>query len=683
MAEPALIIPEEDLPEEVGVDPEELAQMLSEQHRQAIGGADYSEVSQQRAEGMNRYMGEPYSGSLAPVEGRSQVNSRDLTDAVEWAKPQLIDVFFGGDQVVELDPQSGEDVEAVRLQSQYLNYVYLRENNGFLEGHQAIQDALIQKDGWQKGWVEESVDSELLEPMYGLTDAELEAMLLDPDVEMVGHTIYEDEVEVPGQGFMPVQLHDVELRRFTRERKLKVKAIPPEEIKTSSDARHNLQEISYISHDEEYTQSDLAKLLITLGREDLDAEDLMKMASEGPTTLSSSPERVARHRADSSQPQEPFMTNKVVVHEEYSYADLDGDGFDERIKTFRVGREVIFAEAVNLVPFAHFSVILLSHKLNGLSLHDLIKEIAEIKTSLVRNHLDNFYQHNNSRWAVLDGQVNLEDLLVSRPGGVVRENVAGAVRPLQAPALPNAAFEMLAYYDQLRDERTGISKLSQGLDQNALTSNVASTAISQVMTAAQQRMKLMARVLGEGFKQIFWVLHELSRLYIPGEQRFVLDGQPMAVDPSRFLKRSDLSIRVGLGTAERDSKLQRLGMIAQDMQMIAAQGGAGRILQEQNVYELAVARAKTVGEKNPERFYTDPQLLPPPEQGPSEAEIKLQLAQIDAEKDIHIAKLEIESRERIKAAELERKDDELVLKEREIEAEIEIEKTQKRGAEIG
>lgn len=675
---------EEGLPEgNLPMTDEELAAFLDHEDQNSVG-VDSGEISSQRADSMERYLGQPY-GNERP--GSSSVVSRDVTDAVEWSMPQLMSVFFSGETVAELDPDGEEDVQGTELETKYLNHVFLKKNNGFLEGYQFIKDALINKNGVFGAWVEESV-KEKFESYEGLTEDELLMVLQDPSAELVEHSTFVEEVlqanpETGEAIAVPVEFHDVKIRFATIEKIERVQAIPPEEFRVSRRTRLDLQKSPYVCHVTDYTKGELRELIESLG---VDVDPDMAFAEASSSHLGSSPERLARHSIDGTDPDNRGFnstSDTVSVYKEFTLVDANGDGYEERLATLRVGRKILWREEVRLVPFASASPVIIPHKFNGLSLADLVKDLAEIKTVLTRNILDNIYKQNNGRMAVLDGQVELEDLLHNRPGGVVREFVSGAVRPLVEGQIPQQAFEMLGYLDSVRDERTGVSKLTQGLDPNALSSNVAFGAVAQVMTAAQQRIKLMAMLMAEGFKQIFWILHELSRTEVGTAQKIRFNEEFMEVDPSRFLERKDFSIRVGLGNIEQDIELGRLGMIAQDMQMIAAQGGVGRIIQEGNVYNLAAARAKAAGEKAFGRFYTDPQQLPPPEQQPSEIEVEQFKMQADQQFELQKLQMQLESDEKIELAKLAMKADELALKERELVAEIKLETEQGRGVELG
>jgi len=121
----------------------------------------------------------------------------------------------------------------------------------------------------------------------------------------------------------------------------------------------------------------------------------------------------------------------------------------------------------------------------------------------MRNLLDNMYLTNNGRYEVVEGQVNLDDLMTSRPGGIVRVRTPGAVNPLATPQLDQNSFNMLGYLDSIREERTGVSKQSMGLSEGGLKSHQTATGVGQVMTAAQQKIELIARIFAEtGMKDL-------------------------------------------------------------------------------------------------------------------------------------------------------------------------------------
>ena len=71
------------------------------------------------------------------------------------------------------------------------------------------------------------------------------------------------------------------------------------------------------------------------------------------------------------------------------------------------------------MPFVSLTPIPMPHRFFGLSVADLVMDLQLIKSSILRQILDNLYLSNNGRHIISD-QVNLDDMMTSRPGGIVR-----------------------------------------------------------------------------------------------------------------------------------------------------------------------------------------------------------------------------------------------------------------------
>jgi hypothetical protein len=252
-----------------------------------------------------------------------------------------------------------------------------------------------------------------------------------------------------------------------------------------------------------------------------------------------------------------------------------------------------------------------------MSIADAVKDLQEIKTALMRNFLDNLYLSVNGRHAVDVSRVNLEDLLTSRPGGIVRVqgDPSSAVFPLTHQSNYAPVMEGLQYIDDAAESRTGVTKYTQGLDANNL--NKTASGIQQISNMAQERVMLICRVVAEsGIRELFWIVHSLIRKNEKKEQMMRLRDQWVAVDPRNWVKRYDLTISVGLGTGNKDQQLAHLGNLYQ-MQMAALQAGLP-IVTPTNIYETMKQMAQNAGFKQPEQFVTDPSQIPPapPQENP-------------------------------------------------------------------
>jgi hypothetical protein len=280
------------------------------------------------------------------------------------------------------------------------------------------------------------------------------------------------------------------------------------------------------------------------------------------------------------------------------------------------------------------------------------------KSVLMRNLLDNMYNQNFGRYAVLEGQANLDDLLTQRPGGVVRVKSPNAVMPLATPPLEPYSFQMLEYLDGVRESRAGVSKMSQGMNENALTSHTTATAVSAVMSAAQSRVELIARNFAEtGVKDL------MRNEWIP-------------IRPDAWSDKMDCTVSVALGSGSKDQQMMHLSRMLQ-FAGEAMKGGL-KIVTEQNMYNLGSALVKTMGFQNVNDFLTDPSTAPQ-EQGPSPEE---QMQQMEVQ--IKQKELEIKSGElQLKAQKLQQDAQEAAVDAQLKMAELQLEREQKRPVAIG
>lgn len=613
-----------------------------------------SELSDNRANSLKYYFGEPFGNERV---GKSRVVSRDIQETVDWIMPSLMKVFTNGDSVVQYDPQGDDDIEQAEQETEYINYIFNRKNKGFIVLHDWFQDALMMKTGIVKVWVED-VDRPEFDYFTGLTEEQVLDILEDPKVELLARTDRED-------GFI-----DVKVVTMNTRRDIKVAAVPPEEFLIERDARC-LEEARFCAHRTRMTISDLRGMGVP--------EDVLdELPFDEFDHTDSSPERLARLDFDGSgvipysASLEDVANRRVWVSECYVTVDADGDGFAELRKITMAGNRILFDEEASCRPFADLTAHRIAHKFHGMSIYDKIKDIQEIRSSLLRNILDNISRLNTGRFAVVEGAVNLDDLITNDAAGIVRMKQQGAVQELPTPTLPADAYNMLDRLEADRGKRTGVTDRSRGLDANTLHSNQAATSVNQMMTAAEQQIDLIARMFAEtGVRSLFQLLHDFAIRYQDQEEMFQLRGRFVKVNPSSWRERHDLSVVVGIGNMNKDQQLLHISRMFETAQMIVQNGGMGVLVSEKNVYNMLRELAKNAGYKDVARFWTDPDspeaqaVLKEREeaaQKPSPEEIKAQadLARAQAEAQAKQAEAQV------KMAEIELKREELQVKLREM-----------------
>jgi hypothetical protein len=592
---------------------EELLARIQGEITDALGYSDT--ISEQRTKAMDYYYGLPFGNE---VDGRSQYVDSSVMDTIEWIKPSLMRVFASGEEMVKFNPVGPEDVESAEQATDYVNYIFARDNPGWEILYTWFTDALLQKNGIVKCWWDETEEWNR-EEYNNLEEMEFTVLLEDDDVEVLEHTAYEEN----GGTY-----HDVVISRRAGKGRVKIENVTPDEFLIARESK-SIEDATFVCQRVMKTVSQLREMGY-----DFDVDEL----GSGDDMIEYSAERLSRYAYDnsagfpgfsSSEPEEALR--KFWLHESFIRTDYDGDGIAELRKVCSVGDKVLANEPIDRIPFVSITPIKIPHKFFGLSIADLVMDIQLIKSTLMRNLMDNMYSQNFGRYAVLEGQANLDDLLTQRPGGVVRVKSPNAIMPLATPQLEQSSFEMLGYLDQLRESRSGVNKYSQGLNDNALTSHTTATAVNATMTAAQSRVELIARQFAEtGVKELMKNIYELVLKNQDKERVIMLRNKWIPVKPDMWKEEYDCIVAVGIGNGNRDQQLMHLTTML-SFAGDAMRGGL-KIINEKNMYNMGAALVKNMGFQNVDDFLTDPDTVPPqpdPKEQLEQAEMQLKHKELE------------------------------------------------------
>ena len=553
------------------MDDTELQGIVAGELEDAVSYID-ADVSPIRAKGTEYYRGDPFGNE---EDGRSQVVAMEVRDTVSAMLPSLMKVFFSTENVVEFVPRGPEDVAGAQQATDYANYVFTSDNNGFMTTYALFKDSLVRKCGIAKYWWEE-VEEVKIEEYSGLDDQTLQVLMQEgAEVKIV--VSYPEPGAMPQMDMttglpMPVpMIHDVEIKRTTRDGRIRIMAVPPEELVLDRRAR-SFDDAGIIAHRQMATVSDL----IAMG---YDQDEIEENISS--TDLDSNDEYLARQplsttmgAGDSLNP----MQRRVLYVEAYIRVDFDGDGIPELRKVCCMGSgyTVVRNLPASYIPFVDFPCDPEPHTspLEAMSMFDLTHDIQEIKSEIMRNTLDSLAQSIHPRTAVVEGQVNIDDVLNNETGAIIRMRAPGMVQPFSSPFVGQAAFPMLDYMDQMREDRTGMSKAAMGLDPDALQSTT-KAAVSATVSASQSRLELQARIMAEGMKKLFKGILYLITTHQDKPRMVRLRNEWVQIDPRVWDASMDVSVNIGLGNGDVNERIQAMTMIAGKQEQIMQQFGLG------------------------------------------------------------------------------------------------------------
>jgi len=628
----------------------DLKSILQAEIDDAIGYIE-TETVDQRKQALQAYLRQPYGNE---VEGKSQIVTGEVAEAIDGALPSLVRIFTGSDDIVVFEPQGPQDEASAKQATQYCNWVFSRDNEGVAILHDWFKDALMQKNGIVKAYWENKEDL-TKERYFDLSDDELAMLMSDESMEIVEQDTTEFPIYDPmGQPVidptgMPVMgsTHNVVVQKRKKSGKVTIENVPPEEFLISKKAK-TIADSPFVAHRQMLTRS----TLIAMGFNKKQVEGLQM-----DDALAYTPERVTRYSAGEQpyqvQTDDPSM-QEIEVFECYVKTDIEGKGIASLVQVFFASNEILedekgkeMVEEVDYVPFHSICPIPIPHKFFGNSLADRTTDLQLIKTTITRQMLDNLYLTNNARVVAVEGQVNLDDLLTSTAGGVIRAKSQGAVQQLVVQNVASQAFPMLQYLDTVQSKRTGVSDASQGLDPSILQ-NVTAAAIASMQQAGAGKIELMARIFAEtGVKSLFkGILHLLCK-YQDKARMVRMRGEFVEFDPRTWANQYDVSINVGLGAGNRQEQMAMLSMVLAKQEQLIAQYGPANPYVSPAQYRGTLGRmVEIAGFKDSAEFYKpitpeQDQALsnpPPQQQPPMPPEVQALMARTQAEIQANQAK---------------------------------------------
>tara|TARA_Y100000389_G_scaffold37566_1_gene31879 strand:- start:1916 stop:4105 length:2190 start_codon:yes stop_codon:yes gene_type:complete len=617
------------------------------------------ELSAGRKKSLSYYMGDKLG---TEIDGRSQVVSTDVSDTIETILPNILRVFTSSNNMVKCEPVKPEDVAIAEQVTNYINYIFNKDNDGFSILYTWFKDALLEKNGLVKVYWDETEKVEQ-ETYKNLNEEEYQLLVDDEDVEIVEKDSFEDEAGLEKleliaalalkqnqivPEFETPLLYNVVIKRTSKNGKVKIDNIPPEDFLIQRSAK-TIEDAGFVAHRLSKTRSDL----IEMG---YDYDEVYNLPTSDDLTLNT--EKLQRNSNIDEYPvsdTQDASIEEVEVYECYLKVDMDGDGIAELRKIIVAGSngyQILSNESCDNIPFCSLTPIPMPHRFYGRSVSELVEDVQLVKSTVMRQLLDNMYLTNNNRVAIMDGMVNLDDLLTSRPGGVVRtkQPPSQVMMPMQSQTISQQAFPLLEYLDTVRESRTGVTRYNQGLDADAL--NKTATGVNALMSQSQMRMELIARVFSEtGVKDLFKRIFELTCKYQDKERIVEINNQFVPVRPTEWRNRYNISITVGLGTGSSDQQIAMMNNILErQLQAFQLQGGQEYpMVSLKNIYNSLAKIIENAGLKNVEQYFINPEqgaalVKPPVPPQPTPIE-KIEFTRIASEEKRKTASLELQFKE--------------------------------------
>jgi hypothetical protein len=622
-----------------------------------------SYIAPEREQAMAYYLGDPFGNE---EDGRSQVVMTVVRDTVLAMLPSLLRIFTSTDKVIEFVPKGPEDVEVAEQMTDLVQYIFSQENNGFRILYNAMKDGLVLKTGvltWYK------IDRETVEEYSysGLSQDEVSFILSDPSVTPIEIVQSQEEVQqvdpMTGQPMMSQTPPTISMRikRVNKEPRYVVECIPPEQFLIDNEAT-SIDTALIVGRRKLATVSELVEM-------GYPREIIEENAGSGGFEMNM--ETLVRNPADQTffgiTQGADQSTDKVYYVEAYVRIDKDGDGIAELHKVCTVGNgaTVLHDEIVQTAPFALLDPDPTPHTIFGKSIADQTMDLQLITSSIMRNTLDSLAQSIHPRTGVVEGQVNMDDVLNNEVGGIIRMRQQGAVQPFTTPFVGQQALGVLAYLDEVKTQRTGISRASQGLDADVLQSTTR-TAVQAQLSSSQERIEMIARLFADGMKRCFQGILKMVIQHQDKPKIIRLRNKFVPIDPRGWDAGADMVVNIALGRGSDEQRMMFLMQIlAQQKEVIQTYGPNNPLVDLQQLRDTLANITQLAGFQDPSQFWKeiDPAavqaFMQQMSQGANKPDPAQMLAQVEAEKtkaDIMIAnaKQELDTAKAISDADLQR-----------------------------
>lgn len=567
---------------------------------------------------------EYYYGNLPePVtKGSSKWVDRSVWESVNGTLQELVSVFTSGEDAVRFSPMHTKDADAAMAATKMVNKVLLRDNEGYNVLHDAFKECLVARNSFIKRYWKTETQT-FTEEFEDLTKDELDIYLETLEGEIIefeSESVKATKVDKEGD---EVEDEDNDEEAPDSEEKfsgqvtyevtkegVKVEYVPFEEVIIEPTAR-SLLDANYIAHRVRKSKDELLQMGF-----DADTVDGLNPASSDIEAGV-----IANSRVNNLNPLNVSdvlsvgdeKADKLWLHENYIKTSLIS-GRLEILQVFTANGQILEVNRVNEFPFETMSPFPIPGSVWGESVFDITKDIQDLSTTLVRGMIDNIMNANFRRYEAIKGQYDRESLLNNRPGAVVEVMSQGAVTPFPYHQLPQGIDGLLEYINGKKEERTGVSKVSQGLDPNVFKNDNSTATVNMVMSAAQNRLRMVARNIAQrGMMGLMLSIYNLIRMN--GKEKIMVEtaNGPLVLDPRKLPVRSEMIVAVAVGDGERKERAQSLQGVLMSMTQVPQ---LQQFLQPNNAYYLATQLFESMGIYDTENYITPLDKIPPPQPDP-------------------------------------------------------------------
>lgn len=547
-------------------------------------------IDEDREEALKFFRGD--SSIVPALKGRSKAVTTDLLDTIEWLKPSLMEIFAGREEVGSIGATGEEDHKEAKKVHKLVNYQIRVKNKWFLIWHDFVDNALKLKIGILKyQWF---TDTKFFDKDYkDLTDQEYAVLKNNPDtIELAHEQIEIGRMQIPEPPYEKlIYSHNATFQHVMTDSFPLIEAVPPEEFGFCYTAReikdtfcfHKVK-ISKYEFIKEYGQAVFNKIENYKSKDEGESNTVGDERFKDLGGLSF----LYNEKEDKYNIYECYFNDPKTNIPWIRRICADEELRDEKNK-------------YGGPPFILGTPIRIAHRIIGLGMYDLCKNIQKIRTSLLRGILNNINTLNARRYFGDPARFNVKDYLENNtPDALIRTegDPTGIVVPEIKTPLPGEVFAFWEMMNIEKDYHTGVPRSFQGVNTQVLNRTFRGQA--QQINQASQRVSLITRLLAEqAIVPLIEAVIDLNIRFLDKKTSFRYLNEYITISPDNLIGKYDITVNVGTGGVDNEQTIihmqQLLGLFSK---FKIANGG--------DIYNVFKELIQAMKRKNVHDFITDP-----------------------------------------------------------------------------
>ncbi len=537
-------------------------------------------------------------------QGVSQIVSSDTVEAVEGYAAIISELLFNNNKIARFTPynRTVKAIHDARAASDLTNYEIFKKNSGWSVLNTWVKAALLWKNSivrWE--FIEDFEYS--FEEYESISQENLDTILADDDVEIVGTLEYEQELgtDEDGNAVYNMVYKNVRLKRKHNKTRVELRNIHPESFRITRDA-HSFEDANFVGIQIDMTRSEIRKYFPQIA-ENIDWDAIGDGSYDWATKFTE--EQAARKRlvgeeywlGGNSRELFPTEANRqVTVIECWLRVDRDGDGISELKHFIIAGSTILLEEDCDMVPLAALCPFEVPHEFFGLSVADMIRPSTLASTAILRGFVENVYLTNYSPKLADPNVVDFSALQNMKPKQIIATNgnPQTAVSAMTPDTISTGTVPLLEMLQLHKEQATGLSKAAQGLNDTLYVSGNSEEKMQRAMSAAQIRIQYMARRFVEtGIKRLVEGVYKTIRTKMRGMELGYYDQNEVykSIDPATLPQHMLLQIDADVGENGNSNIVKKMTMVGQQLLPALQQAGAGAVVNPEAAVKIA---AKTL-----------------------------------------------------------------------------------------